>query len=304
MPTVRQRTLSHTIRATGVGLHTGDKVFLSLKPAPVDTGIVFQRVDLSPAVAIPVTAENVVDTRLSTTIGLATESSQVRIATIEHLMSALAGMRVDNAIIELSSHEVPIMDGSAAPFVFLLESAGIREQDASRRYIRIKQAVEVADGDRWVRFEPFDGFKVAFEIDFDHPIMRNSEQCLEIDLSHTSYSKEISRARTFGFMDDLEHLRSTGLAQGASFDNAIGLDADNVLNEDGLRDSDEFVKHKILDAMGDLYVLGHPILGTFRGHKSGHALNNQLIRKLMADTQAWEWAEVPSEEAVPMPAVA
>ncbi len=284
---LRQRTLSHTIRATGVGLHTGEKVFLTLKPAPVDTGVVFCRVDLEPKVEIPATASFVTDTRLSTPIGVGGAS----IATIEPLRSALSGMRVDNAYIELSTHEVPIMDGSAAPFVFLLESAGIREQAANKQFIHIRKTVTVTDGDKWVRFEPYDGFKVSFEIDFEHPIMRNSEQRMEIDLSNASYAKEISRARTFGFMDDLEHLQSVGLAQGASFDNAIGLDSANVLNEDGLRYSDEFVKHKILDAIGDLYVLGHPLLGAFSGHKSGHALNNQLVRKLLADDSAWELVE-------------
>lgn len=287
----RQHTLNHTIRATGVGLHTGEKVFLTLKPAAENTGIVFYRVDLDPSVMIPVVPEQVVDTRLSTTIGITNAQGDTRIATIEHLMSAFAGLGVDNVIVELSTHEVPIMDGSAAPFVFLLESAGISEQMAKRRFIRIKKTVKVRDGDRWVQLDPFEGFKISFEIDFDHPIMRHSEQHMEIDLNHASYVKEISRARTFGFMHDLEHLKSVGLAQGASFDNAIGLDEDKVLNEGGLRHNDEFVKHKILDAIGDLYVLGHPLLGAFSGHKSGHALNNVLIRQLMADEQAWEWAE-------------
>ena len=300
---LKQRTLSNVIRATGVGLHTGEKVFLTLKPAPVNTGIVFYRVDLDEAVEIKATPESVTETIMSTTI----ESNGVKISTVEHLMSAFAGMGVDNAYVELSTHEVPIMDGSAAPFVFLLQSAGIAEQDQPKKFIRIKKPVEVRDGDKWVRFEPFNGFKVTFTIDFDHPIFKNSIQHATVDFSTTSFIKEVSRARTFGFMDDLETLRKAGLARGGSFDNAIVMDSFNILNDDGLRYKDEFVKHKILDAVGDLYLLGHPLIGAFSAHKSGHALNNQVLRQLLAQQDAWEITTLKDEPDIPIhfvPAVA
>ncbi len=300
---LKQRTLSNVIRATGVGLHTGEKVFLTLKPAPVDTGIVFYRVDLETPVEIKATPESVTETVMSTTI----ESNGVKISTIEHLMSAFAGMGVDNAYVELSTHEVPIMDGSAAPFVFLLQSAGIAEQNKPKKFIRIKKPLEVRDGDKWVRLEPFDGFKVTFTIDFDHPIFKNSIQNATVDFSTTSFIKEVSRARTFGFMDDLETLRKAGLARGGSIDNAIVMDSFNILNDDGLRYKDEFVKHKILDAVGDLYLLGHSLVGAFSAHKSGHALNNQILRLLLAEQDAWELTTLKDEPDTPIsfvPAIA
>ncbi len=300
---LKQRTLSNVIRATGVGLHTGEKVFLTLKPAPVDTGIVFFRVDLETPVEIKATPESVTETVMSTTI----ESNGVKISTVEHLMSAFAGMGVDNAFVELSTHEVPIMDGSAAPFIFLLQSAGIAEQNKPKKFIRIKKPIEVRDGDKWVRLEPFDGFKVTFTIDFDHPIFKNSVQNATVDFSTTSFIKEVSRARTFGFMDDLETLRKAGLARGGSIDNAIVMDSFNILNDDGLRYKDEFVKHKILDAVGDLYLLGHSLVGAFSAHKSGHALNNQILRLLLAEKNAWELTTLKDEPNTPIsfvPAVA
>lgn len=281
---IRQRTLKNTIRATGVGLHSGEKVYMTLRPAAVDTGIVFRRVDLDEPVDIRACAEKVGDTSLSTTL----IQDGVRVATVEHLLSALAGLGIDNAYVDLSAAEVPIMDGSAGPFVFLVQSAGIEEQSAPKRFVRIKQPVVVRDGDKWARFEPFDGFKVGFSIDFNHPLFTSSTSSAEIDFSTTSFVKEVSRARTFGFMKDIEYLRERNLALGGSMDNAIVLDDYRVLNEDGLRYEDEFVKHKILDAIGDLYLLGHSLIGAFYGYKSGHQLNNQLLRELRAQTSAWE----------------
>jgi len=281
---IKQRTLKNIIRATGVGLHTGEKVFLTLRPAPTDTGVVFRRTDLNPIVDIVAHAENVGDTRLSTTL----TSQNARISTVEHLLSALAGLGIDNAYIDISAPEVPIMDGSASPFVFLIQSAGIEEQQAPKRFIRIKRKVEFKHEDKWARFEPFDGFKVNFQIEFDHPVFKRSSQQATIDFSKTSFVKEVSRARTFGFMHEMELLRENNLALGGSLDNAIVMDEYRVLNEDGLRYEDEFVKHKILDAVGDLYLLGHSLIGAFSGYKSGHALNNQLLRALLADKQAWE----------------
>jgi UDP-3-O-[3-hydroxymyristoyl] N-acetylglucosamine deacetylase len=281
---IRQRTLKNTIRATGVGLHTGDKIYLTLKPAPADTGIVFRRVDLAPPVDIPARAENVGDTTLSTTL----MKGDVRVSTVEHLLSAMAGLGIDNAYVELSAAEVPIMDGSAGPFVFLIQSAGIEEQDAPKRFIRIKRKVAVSSDDKSASFEPFDGFKVSFSIEFDHPAFNDRELTAEIDFSSTSFVKEVSRARTFGFMHEIEYLRGQGLAQGGSMDNAIVIDESGVLNADGLRYEDEFVKHKVLDAIGDLYLLGNSLIGEFKAHKSGHALNNQLLRELISQTDAWE----------------
>jgi len=292
---IRQRTLKNVIRATGVGLHTGEKIYLTLRPAPVDTGIVFCRVDLEQVVQIPARPENVGDTRLSTTL----VSDGVRISTVEHLLSAMAGLGIDNAYIDLSAPEVPIMDGSAGPFVFLIQSAGIEEQNAPKRFIRIKQPVEVKDGDKVARFEPFDGFKVGFTIEFDHPVFKSNTQHSEIDFSTTSFVKEVSRARTFGFMREIEYLRERKLALGGSLDNAVVLDNYRVLNEDGLRYRDEFVKHKILDAIGDLYLLGHSLIGAFKGYKSGHALNNKLLRALIANESAW--AEVTFENVSEAP---
>ncbi|GAP67174.1 UDP-3-O-(3-hydroxymyristoyl) N-acetylglucosaminedeacetylase [Mizugakiibacter sediminis] len=293
---IKQRTLKNVIRATGVGLHTGDKVYMTLRPAAVDTGIVFRRTDLTPPVEIPSRCENVGDTRLSSTL----VKDGVRVGTVEHLLSAMAGLGIDNAYVDLSAPEVPIMDGSAGPFVFLLQSAGIEEQEAPKRFIRIKKPVKVQDGDKWARFEPFDGFKVGFSIDFNHPIFTKRTSMAEIDFSTTSFVKEVSRARTFGFMRDIEMLRERNLALGGSMDNAIVLDDYRVLNEDGLRYEDEFVKHKILDAIGDLYLLGHSLIGAFFGHKSGHELNNRLLRALMADAEAWEEVIFKDPEAAPI----
>ncbi|HUD43203.1 MAG: UDP-3-O-acyl-N-acetylglucosamine deacetylase [Dokdonella sp.] len=293
---IRQRTLKNVIKATGVGLHTGEKVYMTLRPAAVDTGIVFRRVDLSPPVDIRSCPENVGDTRLSSTL----IQGEVRIATIEHLLSAMAGLGIDNAYVDLSAPEVPIMDGSAGPFVFLLQSAGIEEQAAPKRFIRIKKPIKVESGDKWARFEPFDGFKVGFSIDFDHPMFTRRSSTSEIDFSTTSFVKEVSRARTFGFMRDIEYLRERNLALGGSMDNAIVLDDYRVLNEDGLRYEDEFVKHKILDAIGDLYLLGHSLIGAFYGHKSGHELNNKLLRALVADATAWEEVTFKDDSKAPI----
>lgn len=281
---IKQRTLKNVIRATGVGLHTGEKVYLTLRPAAADTGIIFRRIDLSEPVEIPAIPENVGDTTLSTTL----IKDGVRVSTVEHLLSALAGLGIDNAYIDLNAAEVPIMDGSAGPFVFLIQSAGIQEQNAPKRFIRIKKTVVVEDGDKWVRFEPFEGFKVSFTIDFDHPVFKDQNQTAMVDFSTTSFVKEVSRARTFGFMSQIESLRANNLALGGSLDNAVVLDEYRVLNEDGLRYIDEFVKHKILDSIGDLYLLGHSLIGAFSGHKSGHALNNRLLRELLAHEDAWE----------------
>lgn len=292
---IKQRTLKNVIRATGVGLHSGDKVYLTLRPAPVDSGIIFRRVDLNPPMDIPARAENVGDTRLSTTL----VKGQTRISTVEHLLSALAGLGIDNAYVDLSASEVPIMDGSAGPFVFLIQSAGIEEQNAPKRYIRIKRAVQVQDGDKWARFDPFNGFKVSFRIDFEHPVFKRSSQFAEIDFSKTSFVKEVSRARTFGFMHEIELLRENKLALGGSLDNAIVMDDYRVLNEDGLRYEDEFVKHKVLDAVGDLYLLGHGLIGAFSGYKSGHELNNKLLRTLLADKQTWELLSFEEHASLP-----
>jgi UDP-3-O-[3-hydroxymyristoyl] N-acetylglucosamine deacetylase len=290
-----QRTLRNSIRATGVGLHTGKKVMMTLKPAAPDSGICFRRVDLAQPVDIPARAQNVGDTTLGTTL----VAGEARISTVEHLLSAFAGLGIDNAMVEVTAGEVPIMDGSAGPFVFLLQSAGIEEQDVFKRFIRVKKSVLVEDGDKWARFDPFEGFKVNFEIEFDHPIFKRRLQRATMDFSTTSFLKEISRARTFGFMRDLETLRAHNLALGGTLDNAIVLDDVGVMNEDGLRYEDEFVKHKILDAIGDLYLLGHSLIGEFSGHKSGHGLNNRLLRALLADQDAWE--EVVFEDAEQAP---
>lgn len=292
---IRQRTLKNVIRATGVGLHTGDKVYMTLRPAPANTGIVFRRVDLAEPVEVPARPEFVGDTTLSTTL----VRDGVRIATVEHLLSAFAGLGIDNAYVDLSAPEVPIMDGSAGPFVFLIQSAGVEEQAAAKRFIRIKRVVQVEDGDKWARFEPFDGFKVDFAIEFDHPLFKRAAKRAEVDFSTTSFVREVSRARTFGFMRDIEMLRERNLALGGSLDNAIVVDEYRVLNEDGLRYEDEFVKHKILDAIGDLYLLGRSLVGAFRGHKSGHALNNRLLQELLADVDAWE--EVTFEDPAEAP---
>ena len=281
---LRQRTLKNVIRATGVGLHGGEKVFLTLRPAAVDTGIVFRRIDLDPVVEIPARASLVSETVLCT--GLSQGGAKVQ--TVEHLMSALAGLGVDNAWVEITAAEIPIMDGSAGPFVFLLQSAGIVEQEAPKRFIRIVKPVEVRDGDKFARFTPHDGFRIGFTVKFDHPAIPDALSRVEIDFSTSAYVKEVSRARTFGFMSDLEYMRERNLGLGGSMDNAIVLDEFRVLNEDGLRYADEFVRHKILDAVGDLYLAGHPIIGAYEGYKSGHALNNKLVNALLADAETWE----------------
>lgn len=283
------------IRATGVGLHTGEKVYLTLRPAAPDTGIVFRRIDLPQAVEIRAEPCAVGDTRLSSCL----VKNDVRVSTVEHLMSAFAGLGIDNAYADVSAPEVPIMDGSAGPFVFLLQSAGIEEQNAPKKFIRILRPVEVREGDKWVRFEPHNGFKLELSIDFAHPVFDRACQAVSVDFSITSYIKEVSRARTFGFMQDVETMRAQGLALGGSLDNAIVMDEYRVLNSDGLRYEDEFVKHKVLDAIGDLYLLGHPLIGAFSGYKSGHALNNRLLRHLLEERQAWEFATFERAEDAP-----
>ncbi len=281
---LNQRTLKNSIRASGVGLHSGKKVLMTLRPAMPDTGIVFRRTDLGELIDIPAHAEYVGDTTMGTTL----QKGDAKISTVEHLLSALAGLGIDNALVEVSAGEVPIMDGSAGPFVFLLQSAGIEEQKAPKRFIRILDTVRVEEGDKWAQFDPYDGFKVNFEIEFDHPSFKKRSQTATMDFSTTSFLREVSRARTFGFMRDLESLRARNLALGGNLDNAIVLDDDRILNEDGLRYEDEFVKHKILDAIGDLYLLGHSLIGEFSGFKSGHALNNKLLRALISARGAWQ----------------
>ncbi len=292
---VKQRTLRNPVQATGVGLHTGERVDMTLRPAPANSGIVFRRVDMTPVVEIRAEAHAVHDTRLSTCM----EAGGARVATIEHLMSAFAGLGVDNAFVDLDSAEVPIMDGSAGTFIFLLQSAGIVEQSAAKKFIRIKKTVEVKDGDKWVRFDPFNGFKLGFTINFAHPVFAATRQNVTVDLGEHSYVKEVSRARTFGFMQDVEAMRAQGLALGGNLDNAIVMDEYRVINPDGLRFEDEFVKHKVLDAIGDLYLLGHSLIGAFSGYKSGHALNNVLLRALLADEQAWEFVTFSRAEEAP-----
>ena len=293
---MRQRTLRHSIKATGVSLHTGEKVFMTLKPAPVDTGIVFRRIDLDPVLELPALAENVGDTTLSTSLMVGVG----RVSTVEHLMAALAGLGVDNAIIDLTAEEVPIMDGSAAPFVFLLQSAGVVEQDAPKKFVRIKRKLTVEDADKVASLLPYEGFKVSFTIDFDHPVFRDRTAHAELDFSTASFEQEVSRARTFGFLHEIEYLRSRGLARGGSMDNAIVVDEYRILNQEGLRYEDEFVRHKVLDAVGDLYLLGHCLIGEFRAYKSGHALNNALVRALIAQPDAWEMVTFDASSPAPV----
>jgi UDP-3-O-[3-hydroxymyristoyl] N-acetylglucosamine deacetylase len=293
---INQRTLKNVIRATGVGIHTGEKVFMTLRPAAVNTGIVFRRTDLDPVVEVPAFATHVGDTSMNTTL----EQDGVRVSTVEHLMSAFAGLGIDNAYVDLSNAEVPIMDGSAGPFVFLIQSAGIEEQSAAKRFIRVLEPVEVRRDDKWARFDPYDGFRVSFKIDFNHPVFRSHQSFASVDFSTTSYLKEIARARTFGFMRDIEMLRERNLVLGGSMDNAVVLDDYRVLNEDGLRYEDEFVKHKVLDAIGDLYLLGHGLIGAFSGYKSGHELNNLLLRELLARPSAWEEVTFDDTEKMPV----
>jgi UDP-3-O-[3-hydroxymyristoyl] N-acetylglucosamine deacetylase len=293
---INQRTLKNVIRATGVGIHTGEKVFMTLRPAPVNTGIIFRRTDLDPVMEVPAFATHVGDTSMNTSL----EQDGVRVSTVEHLMSAFAGLGIDNAYVDLSNAEVPIMDGSAGPFVFLIQSAGIEDQSAAKRFIRILDPVEVRMDDKWARFDPYDGFRVSFKIDFNHPVFRSHQSFASVDFSTTSYLKEIARARTFGFMRDIEMLRERNLVLGGSMDNAVVLDDYRVLNEDGLRYEDEFVKHKVLDAIGDLYLLGHGLIGAFSGYKSGHELNNLLLRELLEQHSAWEEVTFDDLEAIPV----
>jgi UDP-3-O-[3-hydroxymyristoyl] N-acetylglucosamine deacetylase len=293
---LRQRTLKTVIRASGVGLHGGVKVNMTLRPAAPDTGIVFRRVDLPEPKDIPARAVLVGDTRMCSCL----EVDGVKVGTIEHLMSALAGLGIDNAWVDLDAPEVPILDGSAAPFIFLIQSAGIEEQNAPKRFIRVKEPIEVRDGDKWARFEPYDGYRLSFSIVFNHPAIDKSAQRAEMDFAEHSYVREIARARTFGFMQEVEFLRENGLALGGGLENAIVLDEFRVLNQDGLRYGDEFVKHKILDAVGDLYLVGHPLLAAYSSHKGGHALNNMLARALLEKREAWEL--VTYEDAARVPA--
>ncbi|MBX3709317.1 MAG: UDP-3-O-acyl-N-acetylglucosamine deacetylase [Gammaproteobacteria bacterium] len=293
---IRQRTLKNVIKATGITLHGGERAEIVLHPAPVNTGIHFRRVDLDPMVEIPALAEHVGDTTLSTTL----VKDSVRVSTVEHLLSAFAGLGIDNAYVDVTASEIPIMDGSAGPFVFLIQSAGIEEQNAPKRFIRIKRRLKIKDGDKWACFEPFNGFKVTFTIDFDHPLFKSHTKTATLDFSSLSYVKEVSRARTFGFMADFEKLQSLNLARGASLDNAIAIDDFRVLNEDGLRYENEFVKHKILDAVGDLYLLGSSLIGAFTGHKSGHALNNRILRQLLANKDAWEFVTFEDKSTSPI----
>jgi UDP-3-O-[3-hydroxymyristoyl] N-acetylglucosamine deacetylase len=292
---LQQRTLKNVIRATGVGLHSGEKVYLTLRPAAVETGIVFRRVDLEPAVEIPADAQLVTETMLCT--GLSRDGGKV--LTIEHLMSAFAGLGIDNAYVDLSAPEVPIMDGSAGPFVFLLQSAGLVEQNAPKRFIRIREPIEVSDGDKVARFTPHDGFRLDFTVEFNHPAIPRTQSRAVVEFSSEAYIREVSRARTFGFMRDLEFMRERNLGLGGSMDNAIVLDEFRVLNDDGLRYADEFVRHKILDAVGDLYLAGHPIIGAYEARKSGHALNNKLVRALQAQPAAWDIVTFDDERDAP-----
>lgn len=293
----KQRTLKNSIGATGVGLHSGEKVYLTLLPAPVNTGIVFLRTDLPNRATIPAKAENVCDTRLCTTLG----ANDAHVATVEHLLSACAGLGIDNLYVEVSAPEVPIMDGSAAPFVFLIQSAGIQEQHVAKKFIRILKQVKIQDGDKYALLEPYEGFKVSFGIAYDnHPAFQGKPMHANLDFSMTSYVKEVSRARTYGFLSDYEKLLAANLALGGSLDNAIVIDDYRVLNEDGLRYEDECVKHKVLDVIGDLYLLGSSLIGSFEGFKSGHALNNKLIRTLLADQEAWEFVTFENQAKAPI----
>lgn len=281
---IKQRTLKNVVRATGVGVHTGEKVYLILRPAPANTGIIFRRTDLDPVVKIPASVAYIGDTSLCTCLA----KGDARVATVEHLLSALAGVGIDNLYVDITSPELPIMDGSAGPFVFLIQSAGIQEQSAAKKFIRIKRKVVVNEGSKMVMVEPYNGFKIKFNIDFDHPVFNDGNQSATLDFSTSSYVKEVSRARTFGFLSDFEYIRKNKLALGASLDNAIVLDEYKILNQDGLRYADEFVKHKILDVIGDLYLLGHNLIGSFTGRQSGHTLNSRLLKQLLATEDAFE----------------
>jgi len=292
---IRQRTLKSVVRTTGIGLHSGQKVELTLRPAPANTGVAFRRVDLDPPVEIKADPHLVTDTRLCSAL----TRDGVRVSTVEHLMSALAGLGIDNVYVDVTASELPILDGSSGPFVYLLQSAGLTEQRAPKKFMRVTRPVEVRSGDKWARLEPFDGFRLTFSIDFDHPAFERTASEITVDFATTSYVREISRARTFGFMQDVEAMRSAGLALGGSLDNAVVLDEFRVLNNDGLRYDDEFVKHKALDAIGDLYLVGHPLIGAYTAHKSGHALNNELLRALVAEQSAWEFVSFDRTEDAP-----
>jgi UDP-3-O-[3-hydroxymyristoyl] N-acetylglucosamine deacetylase len=292
---LKQRTLKTLIRATGVGLHSGDKVTLVLRPAAAGTGIVFHRVDLTPVVDMKADPYAVGDTRMASCL----EKDGAKLGTVEHLMSALAGLGIDNLHVDVDAEEIPILDGSASPFVFLLQSAGIEEQNAAKRFLRVKKTVEVKDGDKWARLSPYEGFRLEFSIQFNHPAVDRSGTKVAVDFADQSYIRDISRARTFGFTQDVEAMRSQGLALGGSLENAIVMDEYRVLNADGLRVPDEFVRHKVLDAIGDLYLVGAPLLALFSAHKSGHAMNNRLLRALLADADAWEWASFELPETTP-----
>jgi UDP-3-O-[3-hydroxymyristoyl] N-acetylglucosamine deacetylase len=298
-PMLQQRTIKTITRAVGMGLHSGQRVEMTLRPAQPDTGIVFRRVDLPEPVDIPINAVAVIDTRMASTIGV----GSAKVHTIEHLMSALCGLGIDNIIIDITAEEVPILDGSSSSFMFLLQSAGIELQNAAKKFIRIKQPVEVREGEgknlKWARFEPYHGYKLKFDIDFSHPAVDSTGQSFEFDMGADDYMRDIARARTFGFTKDVEMLRTHGLALGGGLDNAIVMDDYKVLNSDGLRYDDEFVKHKILDAIGDLYVIGHPILGAYTAFRSGHGMNNQLIRAVLADDANWEFVTFDSERKAP-----
>jgi len=298
---IRQRTLKNVIRATGVGLHSGNKVLITLRPAPVNTGIVFFRTDLETPIEIPALADKVVDTTMATTLGI----QDIKIATVEHLMSAFAGLGIDNAYVDVNAPELPIMDGSSAPFVFLIQSAGIEEQNTLKRYIRVKKALKVEEGQKGeaehktAELLPYNGYKVDFTIEYDHPVFHDRTMQVGMDFSTSSYAKEVSRARTYGFKAEYEWLRARNLALGGSLDNAVVVDDYRVLNEDGLRYEDEFVRHKILDAIGDLYLLGYSLIGEFKGFKSGHGLNNKLVKALLNNQEAWEFVTFEEEEKVP-----
>lgn len=289
---VKQRTLKNLIRATGIGVHTGEKVYITLRPASPNTGIIFRRTDLDKAVEIPASAKNVGDTTLSTCL----VKDGVRVATVEHLMAAFAGLGIDNVYVDISSPEVPIMDGSSGPFVFLIKSAGIEEQNAPKKFLKIKRKVKVEEDDKWASISPHDGFKVTYTIDYDHPVFNESPQTSKVDFSQSSFAREISRARTFGLLSDYERLRAANLALGGSLDNTIVLDDYRVINDDGLRYEDEFVRHKMLDAVGDLYLSGYSIIGSFEGYKSGHTLNNILLRTLLAQEDCWEIVTLEEEK--------
>ncbi|WP_300175383.1 UDP-3-O-acyl-N-acetylglucosamine deacetylase [uncultured Aliivibrio sp.] len=294
---IRQRTLKSIVQMTGVGLHSGRKVTLTLRPAASNTGVIYRRTDLNPPVDFPADPESVRDTMLCTAL---VNDDGVRISTVEHLNAALAGMGIDNVVIEVDAPEIPIMDGSASPFVYLLQSAGIEELNTAKKFIRIKKPVRIEDGDKWAEIRPYNGFRLDFTIDFNHPAIESDDQKLVFDFSSQSFIKDISRARTFGFMRDIEYLQSQNLCLGGSFDCAIVLDDYRILNEDGLRFANEFVTHKVLDAVGDLYMCGHSILGEISAYKSGHALNNQLLRAVLADQEAWEWTTIEDEKESPV----